>query len=103
AAERIGADGLLLRIDESLAAKMLAGAQWYDQVGKRVSAVYVYRQTVRDYPRSAAAQLAINRLNELGESLADPDRAADVPPGDAEPGPAFEEGRNPRPPEEGDR
>ncbi len=83
AAERIGAEALLMRIEESLAAKALASARWYDETGQRVSAIYMYRRTVRDYPQSAAAQQAIERLNEWGVEVIAPDEAnapKDAPP-----------------------
>jgi outer membrane assembly lipoprotein YfiO len=65
AAERIGAEALLVRIDESMARKALYNAQWYEGQGDRVSAVYVYQRTVRDYPRTAAARTALDRLTAL--------------------------------------
>lgn len=67
AAERLGADALLVRVDESLALKMLYAGQWYEKRGEQVSAVYQYQRVVRDYPRTAAAGRAIQRLRELGK------------------------------------
>ena len=67
AAERIGANALLVRIDESLAQKMYETALWFEYQGERVSAVYTYQRVVRDYPRTAAAQRSIEHLGELGE------------------------------------
>lgn len=85
AAERIGADALLIRIEESLALKLLTSAQWYEQTDKPVSAIYMYRRTIRDYPQSAAAQQALARLQELGVSATE---AAD---NDAEAAPPSQE------------
>ena len=68
-AERLGAEALLLRIDESLALKTYYSASWYERTGKKVSAVYLYRRVVKDYGRTAAAQAAIQRLEALGEPV----------------------------------
>ena len=68
AAERIGTEALLVRIDESLALKMYYTAQWFESQGERVSAIYTYQRVVRDYAGTAAAQRAIEHLAELGAS-----------------------------------
>ncbi|MFI4860803.1 MAG: outer membrane protein assembly factor BamD [Phycisphaerales bacterium JB063] len=86
AAERIGADALLVRIRESLALKELVTAQWYDRRDERLSAVTMYRRVIADYPDTAAAGRAFDRLDALGEPLVDPrapgaaDPVADEPP-----------------------
>ncbi len=69
AAERIGADALLVRIDESLALKEYHSARWYEQVNKPISAATVYQRLVRDYPQTGAAELAIDRLKVIGEPV----------------------------------
>ncbi|MEX2214668.1 MAG: outer membrane protein assembly factor BamD [Phycisphaeraceae bacterium] len=65
AAERIGVDALLVRIEESLAVKTLHTAQWYERQGKDVSAAYLYKRIIKDYASTIAAQEAVNRLREL--------------------------------------
>ena len=70
AAEQVGGDTRRIRIDESLAAKDLYSARWYERRDQRRSAVYIYRRVIRDYPQTAAAALAIKQLRELGESAA---------------------------------
>jgi len=69
AAEEFGTEQLLIQIDESMALKSLSSARWYERTGKRVSAAYMYRRTVRDYPQSEAAQQAIARLEAMGEPV----------------------------------
>ena len=66
-ADRIGAEGLLIRIRESLARRDFATASWYDRTGQDVSAVLLYRRTIEDFPDTAAARDAIERLEVLGE------------------------------------
>lgn len=70
AAERMGVDALLVRIEESLALKHLYHAQWYERREKPISAAYMYRRVVQDYPRTAAAQEAIERLRDLDPKYA---------------------------------
>lgn len=79
AAERIGADALLVRIRESLAIKDLTTAQWYDTRGETLSAVTLYRRLILAYDDTAAAGQALARLDELGAPLIDP--RADATPG----------------------
>lgn len=69
AAERIGADALLVRIDESLALKEYHVARWYERVGQSISAATMYQRLVRDYPQTGAAELAIDRLKVIGEPI----------------------------------
>lgn len=66
AAERLGADALLVRIDESLALKELVTAEWYEVRHLPVSAAYVYSRVVDEYPQTAAAHTALARLQALG-------------------------------------
>jgi outer membrane assembly lipoprotein YfiO len=73
AAERIGADALMVRIDESLALKTYYNADWYRGRGERVSAATMYRRVVKDHPQTAAAQASMRRLAELKAPVIDPD------------------------------
>lgn len=70
AAERIGAEALLVRIDESLALKAYLTGQWFEDRGRRVSAVVLYQRVVRDHSQTAAAREALERLRNLGEIAA---------------------------------
>ncbi len=72
AADRIGAEGLLIRIRESLARRDYASAAWYDRTGQRVSAVLLYRRLIAEYPDAAAARQAIDRLDDLDQPIAEP-------------------------------
>lgn len=72
AAEKIGADALMVRINESLAEKKLTTAQWYERRGMERGAITMYRRVIQDYPQSAAAQEALTELKERGEPLVDP-------------------------------
>ncbi|MEM7624578.1 MAG: outer membrane protein assembly factor BamD [Planctomycetota bacterium] len=72
-ADRIGTEALLVRIRESLARRDLASADWYDRTGEKVSAVLLYRRLIEDYPDTAAAREAIERLDRLGEPPVAPD------------------------------
>jgi len=72
AAERIGVDALLVRINESLGAKEMATASWYEQRGERISAVSIYRQLIVDYPQTAAAREALAKLDAWGQPIVDP-------------------------------
>jgi len=69
AAERAGTDALLIRIDESLASKMLNTARWYQKRGHRIGAIHTYRRIVQDYSKTAAAQTAIDRLTDLRSTV----------------------------------
>lgn len=75
AAEKIGADALMVRINESLAKKKLVTAQWYEERGLQRGAITMYRNVVTDYPGSAAAQTALKELKDRGLPVIDP-RAA---------------------------
>ncbi|MGB0766996.1 MAG: outer membrane protein assembly factor BamD, partial [Phycisphaeraceae bacterium] len=61
AAEKIGAEALMVRIDESLAKKKLVTARWYEKRGQRRGAITMYRNVIRDYPGSSAAVEALIR------------------------------------------
>ena len=70
-AQRLGTQALLVRVNESLAAKDLHTAQWYDKRKKdKVSAVYMYRRIVQDHPQTAAARDAEAALARLEPQLA---------------------------------
>ncbi len=84
-AERVGAEALLVRIEESLALKTYFAAQWYQQRNERVSAVYMYHRVVKDYPDTGAAREAIRRLRELGTPIDGPTAADDAKAGDISP------------------
>jgi outer membrane assembly lipoprotein YfiO len=75
AAEKIGAEALMVRINESLAKKKLVTAQWYEERGLERGAITMYRNVVTDYPGSAAAQEALAQLVERGVPVIDPRRA----------------------------
>ncbi len=73
AAEKLGAQGLLTRIEESLARKDFLAAQWYEVRDKPVSAAAGYRRVMRDYPRTGAAQQALAALQGLPMEITNPD------------------------------
>lgn len=75
AAEKIGAEALMVRINESLAKKKLVIAQWYEKRGLDRGAITMYRNVVTDYPGSAAALSALSELNDRGVPVVDPRKA----------------------------
>lgn len=68
-AERVGADALLLKLEESIASRGLLVAQWYDRKGKQVSAKYLYQRLISDHPRTGAAIASLKRLKEIDPTL----------------------------------
>jgi TolA-binding protein len=68
-AQKIGADALLTRIDESDAQKMLATAQWYEHVGNPIAAELTIRRLLKRYPRSVATADALRWIPELLQQL----------------------------------
>lgn len=95
AAEKIGAEALTVRINESLAKKKLVTAQWYEERGLKRGAITMYRNVVQDYPGSAAALEALEELKERGEPVIDPRKAKrqaarDNELNDVDPVPGFE-------------
>jgi len=95
AAEKIGADALMVRINESLAKKKLVTARWYEERGLERGAITMYRNVIEDYPGSAAALEALDELKERGEPLVDPRKAARLDRANGGTGsatPAFEAG-----------
>lgn len=79
AAEKIGAEALMVRINESLAKKKLVTAQWYEERGLERGAITMCRNVVKDYPGSAAAQEALKALKERGVPAIDPRQAKREP------------------------
>ena len=83
AAERIGADALLVRIDESLALKAYLTGRWFEDRQRTASASLLYKRVIRDHPQSAAARESLQRLHAMGELL---EAASPLPlQGDASP------------------
>lgn len=64
-AQRMGADALLTRIDESDALKMLSVAQYYFRTGDPVSSEFTIRRLVKRYPRTAATAEALRFVPEV--------------------------------------
>lgn len=79
AAELNEAQGWLFRIDESLALEDYAIARWYERRGERVSAIYLYRRIVEQYPGSGAAQQALDRLKAMDAPLVAKHKPAEEP------------------------
>lgn len=79
-AEQLGADALLVRIDESMALKDYYTAHWYQSRGERVSAVFLYERVIRDYPQTAAAQSALDAHRTLRPMLEPMDPADSAEP-----------------------
>ncbi len=77
-AERIGADALLVRIDESQALKMLHQAQWYEGQTRKVSAITMYQRVVQEHPRTAAARISMEKLVAWGHPVVPPNSGKDV-------------------------
>ncbi len=74
AAEQLGSEAMLTRIDESLATRSLLVAQWYERRGNTISARAMYQRVIKDHPGSASAQTALQQLRVL-----DPEHFAGVP------------------------
>jgi tetratricopeptide (TPR) repeat protein len=69
-AEKAGLDeGLTTRLDESAGQAMLENAQWYMRRGDEVSARLIMQRLVRSHPRTAAAQKALETIQEHGWSI----------------------------------
>ncbi len=66
AAEQIGAEALMFRIRESLSQRDVITADWYTQRGESLSAAVLYRRVITDYPDTAAAGDAVDRLESIG-------------------------------------
>jgi len=68
-AQKVGADALISRIDESNAAKMLSTAQWYDRIGDPIACELTIRRLIKKYPRSAATADALRFVPEVLKDL----------------------------------
>ena len=64
-AQRMGAEALLTRIDESDAEKMLTTARWYLRSKDPIAAELTIRRLVNKYPRSVAAADALRLVPEI--------------------------------------
>lgn len=64
-AQRLGADALLIGIDERDALKMFETAKWYLRTGNPIAAELTIRRLVKKYPRSAAAADALRLTPEI--------------------------------------
>ncbi|MCX5661228.1 MAG: outer membrane protein assembly factor BamD [Planctomycetota bacterium] len=80
AAERLGGDAILVRIDESLGVKDYDRAQWYIERGHRNAGAVLFRRVIRDHPQTTAARLAMERLVKLDLPLAGPETVATTRP-----------------------
>ncbi|TVQ50743.1 MAG: outer membrane protein assembly factor BamD [Phycisphaerales bacterium] len=68
-AEIVGADALLIRIDESDAAKLLENARWYRRTGDLISAELTIRRLVERYPTSRATAQAMDLIDRIKPNL----------------------------------
>jgi outer membrane protein assembly factor BamD (BamD/ComL family) len=68
-ANRIGAEALLVRIDESEARKLLAEARWYLDQGDLVGAERFIRRLVTRFPRSVSTLDALDFAPEVAAKL----------------------------------
>jgi outer membrane protein assembly factor BamD (BamD/ComL family) len=68
-AQQVGAEGLLARVDESLAEKLFTAAQWYERVGDVISAEMSIRRLVLRYPRTVAAAQAVRWVQGVTSRL----------------------------------
>ncbi len=64
-AQQIGADGLVTRIDESDASKMLETARWYLRTGNPIAAELTIRRLVKRYDRTVATADALRLIPEV--------------------------------------
>ncbi len=65
AAERIGAEALLTRIDESDAQKLLVNGRWYLTTGDPIAAELTIRRLVTLYPRTVATVEALRLMERI--------------------------------------
>ncbi len=68
-AEIVGADALLIRIDESDAAKLLENARWYRSTGDLISAELTIRRLVDRYPTTRATAQAMTLIERIKPDL----------------------------------
>lgn len=64
-AEKIGADALIVRIDESAAKKMLVTALWYRHRNDYIATEFTIRRLIKRYPRSIATADALRLLPSI--------------------------------------
>lgn len=64
-AQRLGADALLTRIDESDADKMLSTARWYLRIHDPIAAELTIRRLLKKYPRSVAVADSLRLIPEI--------------------------------------
>lgn len=64
-AEQVGAEALLMHIDEADAEKMFTTAKWYAGIGDYLSAEFQIRRLVRKHPRSAATVDALRLIPSI--------------------------------------
>lgn len=86
-AERFGADEIKVRINDQLAQKDLAVARWYQQQGKLVSAQFMFKRVIADYPQTTAAIEARRLLEGVNVAFTPAvEQGAQTPTVDAESG-----------------
>lgn len=64
-AREIGAEGIINRIDESNASKLLHNAKWYWQTNDPIAAEMTIRRLIKKYPRSQSAIKGIKLMREI--------------------------------------
>jgi outer membrane protein assembly factor BamD (BamD/ComL family) len=64
-------DALSARLEESIAAQQLQKVEWFLQRGDPVSARFMLRRLVSAYPRTVAADVALQMLEKRGWTLVD--------------------------------
>jgi outer membrane protein assembly factor BamD (BamD/ComL family) len=64
-AEQVGAEALLIHIDEADAEKMFTTAKWYAGIGDYLSAEFQIRRLVKKHPRSAATVDALRLIPSI--------------------------------------
>lgn len=74
-AQRMGAEALMIGIDERLAEKNLTTAQWYLRTGDPIAAEQTIRRLIKQYPRTIAAADALRLIPGILPRL--PARIAD--------------------------
>jgi len=74
-------DGLIARLDESMAAQLLEAAEWYLKRGDEASARLTLRRLARERPTTMAGGRALDMLEERGwfESPVTPPAEAETP------------------------
>ena len=68
-AQRIGAQALILRINESEAEKMLTTAQWYLAINDPISAEYTIRTMILEHPNTIAATRGLRLIPLITPNL----------------------------------